>query len=69
MCGATDTTLSGGALPWTSATGDDTLDYHLTGGVAEDLVPALNIPYELSSDYDGDARPDGALRDAGADER
>jgi hypothetical protein len=43
-------------------------DYHLTGGVAVDLVPGANSDQQLPVDKDGQARPLGAGYDAGSDE-
>jgi chitodextrinase len=45
-------------------------DLHLKSGVvAVDSVTPTSSDYMLSHDYDGDARPAGLARDAGADER
>jgi hypothetical protein len=44
-------------------------DYHLSGGLAVDLVPGLNPDQQLATDIDGQARPIGAGYDAGSDER
>jgi len=57
----------GGAPPFVNASDHADLDYHLTGGVAVDLVP-ISID-DLGEDIDGDSRPLGAALDAGSDER
>ena len=44
-------------------------DFHLTGGAAQDLVTGTSPDHALGSDIDGEARPRGAARDAGSDER
>ena len=65
-CGSTDTTLT--SLPYVNQTiGHE--DYHLTGGPAQDLVTGAGPDYVLRRDIDGDGRPRGPARDAGADER
>jgi hypothetical protein len=65
-CGTTDVSI--GSLPYASTTiGSE--DYHLTGGAAVDLVTPTTGDYALGTDIDGQARPRGAARDAGADER
>jgi hypothetical protein len=65
-CGSTDVAIS--SLPYVSTTiGSE--DYHLTGGPAQDLVTPAARDYALATDIDGQRRPDGAARDAGADER
>jgi hypothetical protein len=43
-------------------------DFHLTGGIAVDLVPGATADQQLATDHDGQARPLGAGYDAGADE-
>jgi hypothetical protein len=59
-CSASDRSVSG--MPYTSAT-----NFHLTGGLAVDFVPtSIGCP---ASDFDGQARPQGAACDAGSDER
>jgi hypothetical protein len=65
-CGSTDVSL--GAFPYVNRTiGAE--DYHLTGGAAQDLVTPTTGDYAIALDRDGQARPRGAARDAGADER
>ena len=66
-CNTTDRGLAGGALPFANASDAASLDYHLVGGVAQDLVP--DSASSTARDIDGDARPMGGARDAGADER
>ncbi len=66
-CNSTDRGLSGGALPFANSSDTASLDYHLTGGVAQDLVP--DAASSVMRDIDGDARPMGGARDAGSDER
>ena len=61
------TASSAGAPPFVRASDHGDLDYHLTGGVAVDLVPASVS--DLGDDIDGQPRPDGAALDAGSDER
>jgi Bacterial TSP3 repeat len=65
-CDSSDRNLGGGAYPFVSAQNGSGMDYHLTGGVARDLVP--DSVSTLSDDIDGEARPMGGRRDAGADE-
>ncbi len=67
ICDASDRSLGGAPFPFVNASDHADLDYHLTGGVAVDLVPASVS--NLLDDIDGDARPDGAALDAGSDER
>jgi hypothetical protein len=43
-------------------------DYHLTGGRALNLVRGKGHDYALRTDIDGQKRPQGRARDAGADE-
>jgi hypothetical protein len=65
-CGPTDAVLP--TLPYVSQTiGHE--DYHLTGGAAQDLVTPTTPDYTLRRDIDGQLRPRGDARDAGADER
>lgn len=56
-----------GAPPFALASDRADLDYHLSGGVAVDFVPASVS--DLGDDFDGQPRPAGPARDAGADER
>jgi hypothetical protein len=65
-CDPSDRVLAGGP-PFVNASDHADLDYHLTGGVAVDLVPS-SID-DLAEDIDGQPRPDGAALDAGSDER
>jgi thrombospondin type 3 repeat protein len=65
-CAGTDVGLGGGALPFTNTLNGSGLDYHLTGGAAVDRVPSGAS--STADDIDGQARPLGAGRDAGADE-
>lgn len=65
-CDPSDRAISGGP-PFVNASDHADLDYHLTGGVAVDLVPS-SID-DLAEDIDGDLRPDGGALDAGSDER
>ena len=66
-CTSTDRGLGGAALPFVNSSDTASLDYHLTGGVAQDLVP--DAASSVMRDIDGDARPMGGARDAGSDER
>jgi hypothetical protein len=66
ICDPSDASLSGGP-PFVRASDGGDLDYHLTGGVAVDHVPASVS--DLADDIDGQPRPDGAALDAGSDER
>jgi hypothetical protein len=43
-------------------------DYHLSGGVAVDLLPGTTADQQLGTDHDGNPRPLGAGYDAGSDE-
>jgi chitodextrinase len=56
-----------GSLPYVSGSIANP-DFHLTGGVAVDLVPGTNADQQIADDHDGLARPLGSARDAGADE-
>jgi hypothetical protein len=64
-CGTGDVNL-GGAYPYVNTVNGAGMDYHLTGGAARDLVPESES--NLATDIDGQARPMGPRRDAGADE-
>ena len=64
-CGTGDVNLSG-AYPFVNMVNGAGMDYHLTGGAARDLVPASES--NLSTDIDGQARPQGARLEAGSDE-
>lgn len=66
-CDPSDRSLGGAALPFVRVSDHADLDYHLTGGVAVDLVQASVS--NLADDIDGDPRPEGAALDAGSDER
>jgi hypothetical protein len=64
-CGETDVRI--GAYPYRDVRiGSE--DYHLTGGRAVDLVRGRGRDYALNRDIDGQRRPRGRARDAGADE-
>jgi hypothetical protein len=66
VCGSSDVALD--RLPYKNvAIGAE--DYHLTGGPARDLVRGRGRDYALARDIDGQRRPRGRARDAGADER
>jgi chitodextrinase len=62
-CNGTERSLA--SLPFLNAAG---FDFHLTGGAAVDLVSAVGSDEALGDDIDGQARPMGPARDAGADE-
>lgn len=64
-CGTGDVNLSG-AYPYVNTVNGAGMDYHLTGGVARDLVPGSES--SLGTDIDGERRPQGAGLDAGSDE-
>jgi hypothetical protein len=64
-CGRTDVSLRG--YPYRS-TRIGSEDFHLTGGRAVDLVRGHGPAYALNRDIDGQKRPYGRARDAGADE-
>jgi hypothetical protein len=66
-CDSSDRSLGGAPPPFVLAGDHADLDYHLTGGVAVDLVPTSVS--NLAEDVDGEARPDGPALDAGSDER
>jgi hypothetical protein len=64
-CGPTDVVLP--ALPYASSlVGAE--NYRLTGGAAVDLVPGTDDDQRLGRDFEGQLRPLGGARDAGADE-
>jgi chitodextrinase len=65
-CDASDRQLGSWSLVRASAGSD--LDYHLTGGGAVNAVTTTIGDAMVSNDYDGQARPAGGVRDAGADE-
>jgi hypothetical protein len=67
VCDPSDASLGSAGPPFVRASDGNDLDYHLTGGVAVDFVPASVS--NLSDDFDGEARPKGAALDAGSDER
>jgi hypothetical protein len=64
-CGGSNASFSG-AYPYVRDADDGTLDFHLTRGAAVDRIPAAAAG--VGRDIDGDARPQGAAVDAGADE-
>ena len=64
-CGANVIAL--GSFPYSSYSSP--IDFHLTGGSAVDFVKTIDDDAQLLSDIDGDGRPNGPGRDAGADER
>ena len=49
-CTGTDRNLNGGSMPFANASDGASMDYHLTGGVAQDLVPVSADPTRV--DYD-----------------
>jgi hypothetical protein len=63
-CGATDKRAAPAYL--SSSIGSP--DFHLSGGTAVDEVPGLDADQRIANDHDGNPRPLGAARDAGADE-
>jgi hypothetical protein len=64
-CSRTDVSID--SLPYRDVRiGDE--DYHLTGGRAVDLVRGKGRDFSLRADIDGQRRPRGRARDAGADE-
>lgn len=65
-CGTGDVNLSG-AYPYVNAANGQAMDYHLTGGVAKDLVPASEES-NPTTDIDGEPRLQGSKIDAGSDE-
>ncbi len=65
-CGSGDVNLAG-AFPYVNTVNGAGMDYHLTGGAALNLVPGTES--SLGDDIDGQARPLGGVRDAGADEK
>jgi hypothetical protein len=64
-CSPGDTAIP--ELPYVNAT-PGSENFHLTGGAAVDLVTTATADAQLPVDIDGHARPQGAGRDAGADE-
>ncbi len=66
-CDPSDRSLGGAPPPFVRASDHADLDYHLTGGVAVDLVPTSVS--NLADDIDGEPRPHGPALDAGSDER
>jgi hypothetical protein len=67
-CDSTD--KQGSTVTWASDVGTSAMDYHLAGPqVAVDLVPAGGADLTPSVDIDGESRPHGTARDAGADEQ
>jgi len=62
-CGVNSVSMQ--SFPYASYGG---VDFHLTGGAAVDLVTTADDDAQLNNDYDGKSRPQGAGRDAGADE-
>jgi hypothetical protein len=66
-CDPSDRNLGGAQPPFVRASDHADLDYHLTGGVAVDLVSGSVS--NLADDIDGESRPHGAALDAGSDER
>jgi chitodextrinase len=68
-CASSDRNLNGAPLPYVNASNGGDFDYHLTGGVAVDLVPGSSGDQQLGSDIDGQGRPSGGGYDAGSDER
>ncbi len=66
-CDPSDANLGNAPPPFAKVSDRGDLDYHLTGGLAVDFVPASAS--NLGDDIDGQARPLGPARDAGSDER
>jgi hypothetical protein len=66
-CDPSDRSIGAAFPPFVRASDGADLDYHLTGGVALNLVPSAVS--DLSEDIDGEPRPQGAAPDAGSDER
>jgi chitodextrinase len=67
-CGTNSGVVS--PLPYVNVSDGASGDYHLTTGAAPiDSVTTTTGSYALDFDYDGDSRPRGSARDAGADER
>ena len=69
-CGPGDQTVPSVDALWVSPTSDATLDYHVKPGARPiDRIPLTAGPdLDLATDIDGQARPIGFRRDAGADE-
>lgn len=63
-CGTGDVNIS--SYPYVNTINGAGMDYHLTGGVARDLVPPNES--NLATDIDGSPRPQGVRLDAGSDE-
>jgi chitodextrinase len=63
-CGTNSQSLP--SLPYAST--GTSIDFHLTGGNAVDMVKTADDDAQLASDFDNKSRPQGAGRDAGADE-
>jgi hypothetical protein len=63
-CGSNSVTL--GSLPFVST--GSSIDFHLTGGAAVDSVRSTTTDASIPTDVDGQSRPMGSGRDAGADE-
>ncbi len=64
VCGQSSVELA--SFPYVALEG--AIDFHLSGGAAIDLVKQSGGDYSLGQDEDGQGRPMGAGRDAGADE-
>jgi chitodextrinase len=67
-CGTNSGVVS--PLPYVNVSDGASGDYHLTAGAAPiDAMTTTTGVYALDFDHDGDSRPRGSARDAGADER